>query len=382
MSFEIEMPESMDTGGAFLQEPGTYHLSVLNVDEAPTSSKGELIDGFRVEVDVLAGPQAKKQAEITFFNPKLTDKNGGEMAKKKQARFAMATGILPTAKPGEKVTVDLQHAKARQLIVTFSKRKAQNSDKEFIDRFRFGLNYVSDGPRTGSPHEGHDGIGEAFAFGWNGGSDRYMNIFKGGTVGDGDSPGKLKVWDRIEAVLRFMCNGLDGQTGATTNGYKPVFEGGIKVDEAANQPTYYAGVSTTAHTPGTSWAVVGGLFGTGGGWEFSGVWPVRLSIMFLLHTDFVSAGGGASDVIVKMRLTKSTDSGATWNYVSDTEFNVAYVVDGAGKEFKFVNYSVVVPPGAAYRLRPEMIRDAVGGGDSLTCEFTPNYSTFALNEIR
>jgi len=133
MAFEMEIPESMDTGGAFLQEPGTYHLSVLNVDEAPTSNNGELIDGFRVEVDVLAGPQAKKQAEITFFNPKLTDKNNGEMAKKKQARFAMATGILPAAKPGEKVTIDLQHAKARQLIVTFAKRKAKNSDKEFID---------------------------------------------------------------------------------------------------------------------------------------------------------------------------------------------------------------------------------------------------------
>lgn len=273
-------------------------------------------------------------------------------------------------------------ADVSQTGVVSTDAQSMSGDKEFIDRFRFGLNYVTDGPRTGSPHEGHDGIGEAFAFGWNGGSDRYMNIFKGGVEADGDSPGKLKVWNRIEAVLRYICNGKDGETGATTNGYSPVFEGGIKVDEVADQPTYYNGVSTTAHAPGTSWAVVGGLFGTGGGWNFSGVWPVRVSIMFMMHTDFVSEFGGAADVIVKMRLTKSTDGGTTWNYVTDTEFNVVYVVDGAGKAFPFVCYSAIVPPAAAYRLRPEMIRDAVGGGDSLTCQFTNNYSTFALNEIR
>ena len=134
MSFEMEMPESFDTGGAFLQEPGTYHLAVLDVDEHPTAKDGKLLDGFRAQVEVLAGPQAKKQAELMFFAPKLTDKNGGEMAKKKQARFAIATGVLGAAKPGEKVTVDLQLAKSRQLVATLAHRESQNDPtKKFID---------------------------------------------------------------------------------------------------------------------------------------------------------------------------------------------------------------------------------------------------------
>lgn len=133
MPTEMEMPESFDTGGAFLQEAGTYHLAVMDVDEHPQSKKGELLDGFRVDVEVLAGPQSKKQAELMFFAPKLTDKNGGEMAKKKQARFVLATGIISAAKPGEKVVVDLQRAKGRQLVATLAKRKSENSDKEFIE---------------------------------------------------------------------------------------------------------------------------------------------------------------------------------------------------------------------------------------------------------
>lgn len=134
MATEMEMPESFDTGGAFLQEPGTYHLAVMEVDEHPTTKKGELLDGFRVDVVVLAGPHDKKQADLMFFAPKLTDKNGGEMAKKKQARFAIATGVIQAAKPGEKVTVDMQLAKGRQFIATLAHRESQNdASKKFID---------------------------------------------------------------------------------------------------------------------------------------------------------------------------------------------------------------------------------------------------------
>lgn len=134
MPFEMEMPESFDTGGSFLTEPGTYHLAVLNVDEQPQAKNGQLLDGFRVDFEVLAGPHAKKQVEVTFWNPKLTDKNNGEMAKKKQGRFVTNTGLVAAAKPGERVTVDLQQAKGRQVIATLAQRENQNDpSKKYID---------------------------------------------------------------------------------------------------------------------------------------------------------------------------------------------------------------------------------------------------------
>lgn len=129
MSYEVEMPESTDTGGGdFLKEPGWYHFSVLEVDEAPKSNAGQLLDAFHVDCDVLAGDpkgQEKKSCGMTFWNPRLTDKNNGEMAKKKQARFLLATGALnpAAAKPGEKVAVDISQAKYRQFVAQVEKDK-------------------------------------------------------------------------------------------------------------------------------------------------------------------------------------------------------------------------------------------------------------------
>lgn len=117
--FDMDMPDDFEGGGNFLQEAGTYHLLVLRVDEAPTSKKGDLLDGFRVDCAVLDGTtpgQKDRQVELMFFRPKLSDKNGGEFAKRKQARFAIATGILGQATPGQRVTVDLQQAAGMQFV--------------------------------------------------------------------------------------------------------------------------------------------------------------------------------------------------------------------------------------------------------------------------
>lgn len=143
--FEMEMPGSFDTGGAFLSEPGTYHLAVMDVNEQPTSRDGKLLDGFRVEAEVLGGPQAKKQVELMFFNPKLTDKNNGEMAKKKQGRFVLATGVIQAAKPGEKVTVDLQLAKGRQFIATLAlDDRGDDNAKKFLQLHFADIWHVDD----------------------------------------------------------------------------------------------------------------------------------------------------------------------------------------------------------------------------------------------
>jgi hypothetical protein len=134
MSFEFEAPESTDTGGAFLQEPGTYHFAVLATDENPQSKKGELLNGFRVDAEVLAGQHKGKQIELMFFNPKPTDKNNGEMAKKKQWRFGMAVGLVGgPAAVGEKKTVELAHSVGRQFIATVAHdNRETDAAKKFL----------------------------------------------------------------------------------------------------------------------------------------------------------------------------------------------------------------------------------------------------------
>ena len=114
MAFEMDLPEDMDTGGSFLNEPGKYHMAVLAVDEQPTNRKGGVMDGFKVHCCAMDGTvagQAKKEVELMFFAPDLTKSQKSiEMKRRQMSRFASACGILPQAAPGQRVTVDLQQA--------------------------------------------------------------------------------------------------------------------------------------------------------------------------------------------------------------------------------------------------------------------------------
>lgn len=132
MSFEFDTPEKMDSDSTFLTEPGTYHFAVLAVDERPTNKAGAPLDGFRVHCCALDGTatgQAKKEIELLFFAPKPTEKNGGEFSKRKIARFAMATGILPQAAPGQRVSIDLQAAAGRQFVAEVERQKDQQGNE-------------------------------------------------------------------------------------------------------------------------------------------------------------------------------------------------------------------------------------------------------------
>jgi hypothetical protein len=147
--FDMDMPDDFEGGGNFLQEPGTYHLLVLRVDEAPTNNKGDLLDGFRVDCAVLDGTtpgQKDRQTDIMFFRPKLSDKNGGEFAKRKQARFAIATGILGQATPGQRVTVDLQRAAGMQFVAELEHEidKDTKQPKKFLQLAWANIWHVDD----------------------------------------------------------------------------------------------------------------------------------------------------------------------------------------------------------------------------------------------
>jgi hypothetical protein len=126
MSYEVDLPDSFDQESNFLSEPGTYHLAVLVVDEQPVSNAGQPLNGFRASCSVLDGTiqgQQRREIDLMFFAPKATDKNGGEMAKKKIARFAMATGIISNPQPGQRVTLDLQAAAGRQFVAELERQK-------------------------------------------------------------------------------------------------------------------------------------------------------------------------------------------------------------------------------------------------------------------
>jgi hypothetical protein len=124
MTFEFDAPTDLETGN-FLRAPGIYHLAVTKVDERPTNKANNLINGFKIFCEVLHGGATDadgnainkgKQVDMIFFDPKLTDKDEGKMARQKQARFLAAVGLLTKEDLGKKVEIKLADAESRQFV--------------------------------------------------------------------------------------------------------------------------------------------------------------------------------------------------------------------------------------------------------------------------
>ncbi len=129
MSFEFDMPEELAKSN-FLEEPGTYHCSIIAVDEAPVSKSNMAIDGFNVAFSVLDGTvrnkdgctEVGKEFDLTFFNGKYSDKDQGRFAKQKQAAFIIAAGLASEADLGKKgLQLNLRDAEQRQVVITVEK---------------------------------------------------------------------------------------------------------------------------------------------------------------------------------------------------------------------------------------------------------------------
>lgn len=160
MPFEMDAPDAdtMDKGGTYLATPGTYHFKIDHVDEHPVGRDKQLLDGFRVELSVLDGPrdtdgnclEASKKIDITFFNPKLNSKDNGEFARRKQAAFLIAAGLIDNSKLGQRVSVELSHAINRQLVAEVERGTDEHGQPKKFLELAFANIYHVDDPKAAS----------------------------------------------------------------------------------------------------------------------------------------------------------------------------------------------------------------------------------------
>ena len=154
-SIDFDTPEEFDDGGQFLREPGTYHLAVQDV-QVGTGPKGNAIDGFTVLMEVLAGTvpsEVKKSINVTFFNPKLTAKDGGTFQRKQQSKFLIAVNLLNPASKGQRVSIDLQNAIGKQVVAAFEIDDYQQGDKKYLRLANAGMDcwHIDDPHAAGIP---------------------------------------------------------------------------------------------------------------------------------------------------------------------------------------------------------------------------------------
>lgn len=124
---------------SFLDKEGQYHFMVTDVNEHPTSKNGDLIDGIKLTVAVLAGTdpsQERRNHSETIFNPSPTSRDGGNFARLKIGRLIRALGLLDkrTGRPceelrGQAVEIDWQSAKGKQFVATI---EHQERDPRYV----------------------------------------------------------------------------------------------------------------------------------------------------------------------------------------------------------------------------------------------------------
>lgn len=119
---------------SFLEKEGQYHCLVNVVDEQPTKKSGELMDGIRFTLSVLAGTdasQVKRTFDPLLFNPSESHRDGGEFANKVQWRMADACNLIPPNGAAE-VEIDWQKAKSAQVVVYVSFGKAKDGKEPML----------------------------------------------------------------------------------------------------------------------------------------------------------------------------------------------------------------------------------------------------------
>lgn len=122
------MPDSMEVS-SFLDKPGWYHFAVVDINENPTSQKGELVDALKLHVQVLDGTEAsqkKRDFNPWLNNPNPSHKDGGAFCARVHLRLARALGILPSAKPGEAVEIVWANGVGRQFVAKIGTRKSDD----------------------------------------------------------------------------------------------------------------------------------------------------------------------------------------------------------------------------------------------------------------
>lgn len=156
-NFDWEQPDDFG-GGNFLKIGGTYHLLILDI--ATEDKDGKLIDGFRVNCEVVDGTQrdkegcteTKKTTGITFYNGKMSNKDGGRFLRQRQAAFFVAANILtPQDIPAilaKKVKPDLSLGVAQQFIATIVP-----NEKGYMDLNGHDIYHVDDPAARGFPKD-------------------------------------------------------------------------------------------------------------------------------------------------------------------------------------------------------------------------------------
>ena len=117
--WDLSAPEDMAAGGAYLEEPGTFHMIVNEVRDG-CGPNGNPIDGFSIECEVVAGTVegcSGKKVGLTVWKPNLTKSEKViAMSRRIASAFFIATDLTNPNALGKQATINVNDAQGRQFV--------------------------------------------------------------------------------------------------------------------------------------------------------------------------------------------------------------------------------------------------------------------------
>lgn len=117
--YQFETAEDVDLGTTYVNQEGTYHIVVTEIEDRPQDEGGREQDYLQVTGIILAGTvpsQAGRQVRLRFFPPNLNSRDQGKFAKKKLTRLFEAINFTNSETRGKNVAIELDHAIGRQFV--------------------------------------------------------------------------------------------------------------------------------------------------------------------------------------------------------------------------------------------------------------------------
>lgn len=148
MGFAVETAdkeELVHSGGNQLLEPCIAHVIIVDVKDG-VGPKGNPINGFTVEVDVLAAKPTRsdvspadlvgKKLNLTFWAPDMTKSEAAQsMTRRINTNFLLATNIITPDQLGKAFDIDPARANGHQFIVRLEKQQKKEGDKYVDDKW-------------------------------------------------------------------------------------------------------------------------------------------------------------------------------------------------------------------------------------------------------
>ncbi len=125
---KTKMPTEFQKGAAWLSTPGTYHFSIVHVDDPALDKNDAALDGVRIQLSVLnEGDEQGKMFDEILWTPAETD-DENSWAQRKQGAFLVAAGLVNENQAGQEIEIDATNAINRQVIVTVAKDTREGRD--------------------------------------------------------------------------------------------------------------------------------------------------------------------------------------------------------------------------------------------------------------